>query len=77
MKRTTAGKRLLDLRFLVRDMLSCLGIELHNLDLLRRGPLVLRRRIKMTGTRSGFQLDLFPTCLSHNKNLSKNSRHPA
>lgn len=62
---------LLDLGFLVRDMLSCLWVELDNLDLFRSCPLVLRCRIKMTRTRGRFQLDLFPTCLSHNKNLSK------
>ena len=52
-------------------MLASLGIELDDFDLFRRRPLVFGRSIKMTGTRSGFQLDFFSACFSHNKNLSK------
>ena len=45
---------LLQLGFLVHDMLACLGIVFLHFDLFRRGLLVLGRGVEMTGTGTGF-----------------------
>src|SRR5262245_51073601 len=50
--------RSLDLRFFVDDVLARHRIVFLHLDLLRRGALVLRRRIEVTRACRGFQLDL-------------------
>jgi len=41
---------LLQLGFLVHDMLACLGIVFLHFELFRRGALVLGRGVEMTGT---------------------------
>ena len=50
---------LLQLGFLVHDMLACLGIVFLHFDLFRRGALVLGRGVEMTGTGTGFEFDFF------------------
>src|ERR1700743_2549472 len=49
---------LLDLGFLVRNMLACDGIELLDLHLFGHVAIVLRGRIKVAVAVGGFQLDL-------------------
>jgi hypothetical protein len=57
-QRATLVKCLLELHFLVLDMLASLGIELHDQHLFRHCLLVLGRGVEVASTRSGFQLDL-------------------
>jgi hypothetical protein len=52
------GPKLLQLHFLVFDVLACLGIKFHDQHLFGHRLLVLGRGVEVTGTRSGFQLDL-------------------
>jgi hypothetical protein len=49
--------QLLDLGFLVSDMLACLGIEFHDLHLFRHRALVLGSGVKVTSASGRFQLD--------------------
>ena len=56
---------LLDLRFLVGDMLACLRIEFHDLHFFRRGALVLGGGVEVTGTCGRFQLDFVAARFSH------------
>lgn len=52
--------RLLQLGFLVRNVLTRDGIVLLDLHLFRHGALVLGGRVEMTGAGCRFQLDFFP-----------------
>ena len=45
---------LLQLGFLVHDVLAYLGIELLHFNLFRHGAFVFRRGVEMTGTGTGF-----------------------
>ena len=56
--RSEAGL-LLELRFLVHDVLAGDGIELLDLHLFRHELLVLRRRVEVAGAGRRFELDLF------------------
>jgi hypothetical protein len=49
---------LLQLHFLVFDVLACFGIKFHDQHFLGHRLLVLGRGVEVAGTRSGFQLDL-------------------
>jgi hypothetical protein len=51
-------RRLLDLGFLIGNMLADDRIELLHFQLFRRRALVLSRSVEMPGTRSGNQFDL-------------------
>jgi hypothetical protein len=55
---------LLQLRFLVFDVLASLGIELHDRHFLGHRLLVLARGVEVAGSRSGFQLDLFASAFA-------------
>ena len=55
---------LLQLDFLVRDVLASLGIKLHDRHLLGHCLLVLGRGVEVAGSCSGFQLDLFASAFS-------------
>src|SRR5574340_778430 len=50
---------LLQLGFLVHDVLAGHRIEFLHFDLFRRGALVLGRRVEMTGTGTRFEFDFF------------------
>ena len=51
--------RLLELGFLIQDMLTYDGIELLDLHFFGHGALVLGRGVEMTGAGAGFQFDFF------------------
>lgn len=57
--------RLLDLAFLVEDVLTHDRVELLDFHLAGHVALVLGGRVKMTGTGAGNQADLISCCLSH------------
>jgi hypothetical protein len=59
------GTELLQFDFLVLDMLASFGVELHDQHLFRRCLFVLARGVKVTGARSGLQLDFFASAFSH------------
>ena len=52
------GLSLLQLGFLVQDVLARLGIELQEFELFRRRLLVLVGRVEVAGTGRRLQLDL-------------------
>jgi hypothetical protein len=60
-----AVAELLQLGFLVQDMLACLRVELHEFELCRRRLLVLVGGVEMTRTSSRFQLDFFSCAFGH------------
>ena len=64
-----SGSILLELRFLVDDVLTCNRVKLGNFHLARRRTLVLRRRVEVTRTSSRCQLDLFAVTLCHGELL--------
>ena len=64
-----SGPILLELRFLVDDVLTCNRVKLGNFHLARRRTLVLRRRVEVTRTSSRCQLDLFAVTLCHGELL--------
>src|SRR6185369_7431309 len=56
---------LLQLHFLVSDVLTSLRVVLVELQFFRRRTLVLGGGIEVSGTSCGFQLDFFATAFSH------------
>eukprot|EP00825_Cyclidium_porcatum_P005651 TRINITY_DN1276_c0_g1_i1.p1 TRINITY_DN1276_c0_g1~~TRINITY_DN1276_c0_g1_i1.p1 ORF type:complete len:146 (-),score=14.48 TRINITY_DN1276_c0_g1_i1:4-441(-) len=56
---------LLQLDFLVSNMLTSLRVVLHELQLFRRRALVLGGGIEVPGASCRFQLDFFATAFSH------------
>jgi hypothetical protein len=58
-------QKLLQLDFLIFDMLASLGVELHDQHLVGRGLLVFGGGVEVTGAGSGFQLDFFACAFCH------------
>ncbi len=61
--------QLLELRFLVNNVLTCNRVELGNFHLARARALVLRGRVEVTRSSGRLQLDLFAVTLCHGELL--------